>query len=75
MYANEMLGVEHAVFVLNYRQRSVLYNLEISDLSRGVYNLRCELLSFVEDFMTESILDCWVITFDKVTFTILYSQR
>lgn len=75
MYTNEMLRVEHAVLILRYRQCPVLDGLEVSDLSRGVYDLRCKLLSFVEDFMTERILDCWVVAFDKMTFTVLYSQR
>ena len=75
MYANEMLRVEHAVLILRYCQCPVLDDSEVSDLSRGVYNLRCEFLSFVEDFMTESIFDCWVVAFDKMTFTVLYSQR
>lgn len=47
----------------------------MSDLSRSINDLGCIFLTFVEDLVTKGILDRWVVTFNKMALTVLYSQR
>lgn len=78
MDADEVLGVQNAIFVLERRasqaddrrlQQAILGWVDpwlSAYLTRGVDYFRGEVLAFISDDTTEGIFDCRIIAFNKV---------